>query len=240
MEQNQLSKKQQKFQERAKRSKVEKRKKQALTFVYIILGLVFIFFALYLPSIQPIIAPEDRPHPQADGNMLGDPNAPIKIEVYSDFKCGACNYFFESVEPLIVEQYVETGIASFTYLTFGNIIHPPESGRTAQAVYCAEDQGNFWDMHDYIFTNYENDNSSIKVLKSFADKIGMDVSEFSDCMSENKYSDRIVQDSENGREAEIPGTPSVVVNGILIDTVKVVQFADVQAAIEEILQEIDN
>ena len=92
-----LSKKQQKFQDRLSRSKKETRKKQALNFVLIVVGLGVIIIAMLLPNLKPItdlVAPQTNSHPLADGNALGNPDAPVVVEVYSDFKCSACQYFY--------------------------------------------------------------------------------------------------------------------------------------------------
>jgi len=233
-----LSKKQQKYQDRLRRSKREKLKKQATNLTLIIVGVGIIILALLYPSFQPItdlVEPTPRSHPLADGNSLGDPAAPITLEVYSDFKCPACEYFYSSVEPLIIQNYVETGLVYFTYHTFGNRINPPQSGLTSQALYCADDQGNFWEMHDYIYSNYTYGSSkgfTDKALETMAANIGLDQDVFSNCLANEIHTDQLEQDVEAGMAAGIPGTPSVIINGVLLDSF---EYADIQAEIERIL-----
>ncbi|MCK5344564.1 MAG: thioredoxin domain-containing protein, partial [Candidatus Heimdallarchaeota archaeon] len=111
MSSDKLSTNQQKHQNRVKRSKKINRKKQAMNITFIVVGSAILLAALYFSSQQPItdlIEPIQKSHPMADGNALGDPNAPVTVELFSDFKCPACQYFYESVEPLIIQEYVET------------------------------------------------------------------------------------------------------------------------------------
>jgi len=61
----------------------------------------------------------------------------------------------------------------------------PRDGSTlaAEAVYCAGDQGEFWEYHDTLFDNQEREGIvwvSADVLKEFASRIGVsDTDEFS-------------------------------------------------------------
>jgi hypothetical protein len=55
--------------------------------------------ALLLPCLA---AAPDPIH----GNDLGDPKAPILIEVFSDFQCPACKRFHDEELPSIVSDYV--------------------------------------------------------------------------------------------------------------------------------------
>src|SRR5690349_16314007 len=40
------------------------------------------------------------------GKILGSPDAPVRIDVYSDFACPACKNFHEQTLPLILNEYV--------------------------------------------------------------------------------------------------------------------------------------
>jgi protein-disulfide isomerase len=53
-----------------------------------------------------------------DGNALGDPKAPILIEVFSDFQCPACKRFHDEALPPIVKDYVAPGKAYLVYRYF--------------------------------------------------------------------------------------------------------------------------
>jgi protein-disulfide isomerase len=40
---------------------------------------------------------------------MGNNNAPIMMEVYSDFQCPHCKHFHDEIQPQVVQNYVNTG-----------------------------------------------------------------------------------------------------------------------------------
>ncbi len=64
----------------------------------ITIGALFVAFLIIYPNFKPVGAIADAPantRANVDFNTVGDPNAPIKIEEYSDFQCPFCRVFFE-------------------------------------------------------------------------------------------------------------------------------------------------
>lgn len=170
-----------------------------------------------LQSIGEITVPATNPRPQADGLAMGDPNAPVKIDVYSDFQCPACKSFAEQSEPLIINEYVSTGKVYFTYHPFKVI--GPESDAAASAAYCAADQNKFWEYHDILYANWTGEevgDFSDRRLKAYAEKIGLDTASFNQCYNSGKYKSQVRQDQVAGEQLKVSFTPSVFVNGTLV------------------------
>ena len=70
-----------------------------------------------LPS--PIVPGRTTPTDIASsGRVLGDPNAPVTIDLYSDFRCTGCFAFAMEIEPDVVKNYVATGKAKLVYHDF--------------------------------------------------------------------------------------------------------------------------
>jgi protein-disulfide isomerase len=167
-----------------------------------------------------------RAYPQAQGNAMGDPNAPVKIVAYSDFQCPGCKTFSDEVEQKIVDTYISTGKVYFVYRSMGNWIGTyvartggTESQDSSQAAYCANDQGKFWEYHDMLYANWlgeEVGSFTPSRLVAFARTLGLDVDAFQSCLVSHKYLDQVLQDYTAGREAGVNSTPSFVVNGKLI------------------------
>ncbi len=198
----------------------EKRKKQSqvqriVLIALVSLGALLIAFALIYPTLQPVgevITAESLPRPQADFNAMGSPTAPITITEYSDFQCPFCQRFYLNTEKQLVESYIATGQVRFIYRSFGYFIGQ-ESGRSAEAAYCAGDQDKFWEMHDTIFVNWSGENQGAfedRRLVAFAETIGLDMAAFNDCFDSGKYRDRVDQDQLDGRAANIRATPSFI------------------------------
>lgn len=204
----------------------EKRRKQdqnqrLIIIAVIVVGALLIAAALIYPSFKPVGAitePEFVQRPQAEGNAMGDPNAPITLTEYSDFQCPYCARFWRDTESKLADAYVATGKVYFVYRSFGYFIGGPggESGRAAEAAYCAGDQNKFWEMHDIIFSNQTGENVgdfTDRRLEAFAEKAGIpDMAAFKTCFNNGTHKARVDQDQVDGTQAGIQATPSFVLS----------------------------
>jgi protein-disulfide isomerase len=67
--------------------------------------------AKFLPLLT-VVALAAAVSPQVDpekGRSLGNPSAPVHMEVFSDFQCPGCKIFHEAVLPALMRDYVNTG-----------------------------------------------------------------------------------------------------------------------------------
>jgi protein-disulfide isomerase len=209
------SKDQSKRQARKEQMRRKEQRSRLLSIGLITVGALLVAFLIIYPSLKPIgevAAAPEIVRENVDFNAVGDPNAPIKIEEYSDFQCPYCRIFFENTEEALMQSYVANGTVYFVYKSFGSFIGA-ESGAAAEAAYCAGDQGKFWEMHDTIFVNQTGENVGAytdRRLNAFAEQIGLNMDEFSSCFNSNKYADLVEQDSKDGILANIRATPSFV------------------------------
>lgn len=212
-----MSKEMSKRQMRREQIKRKERNSRMLAIGLITLGALVVGGLFVWSAFKPvgnIVTPTDISRPNADFNAAGDPNAPIKITEFSDFQCPYCRLFFENTEALLMEQYVAPGTVYFIYRSVGGFIGP-ESQAAAEAAYCAGDQGKFWQMHDMLFTNQGGENTgtfSDRRLSAFADKIGLDSNQFSDCFNTGKYKSTTEKDSTDATAAGVKATPSFFLN----------------------------
>lgn len=176
---------------------------------------ILVAFLIIYPNFKPVgdisTAPEVT-RSQVKFNAAGNPDAPIRIDEYSDFQCPYCRIFFEETESQIMESYVADGTVYFVYNSFGDFIGP-ESAAAAEAAYCAGDQEKFWEMHDIIFANQTGENVgnyTDRRLSAFAEKIGLDMDQFNSCYNGGDHRDRVNQDAKNATIAGIKATPSFV------------------------------
>ena len=91
---------------------------------------------------------------KVNGMAMGNPDAPVKVEEFADFQCPSCGYFVTDTEPTIIKDYISTDKVYFEFhnLAFlGN-----ESIAAAEAAYCANDQGKFWEYYDKLFASRAN------------------------------------------------------------------------------------
>ena len=188
----------------------------------ITIGALFVAFLIIWPNVKPvtgITVVDPNPRPQTDKNSMGDPNAPVKIVEFSDYQCPFCERFSTDTEPSLIESYISTGKVHFTYRSTGNWVSQninsglTESEDAAEAAYCAGDQGKYWEMHDMIFANVLGEDVGSftdRRLSAIAEKTGLDMTQYEDCYSSNKYRDAVVKDGQDALAAGVQGTPSFV------------------------------
>ena len=193
-----------------------------------ILVLVIIISVVYqnFQNSQPITDIKQGENPafpaRRDGTAFGDPNAPIKIEVFIDFQCPACRDFTNSTEAQIftdMKDLIETGKVYYHVKMFPFIDQnaaTKESHQAANAAMCADEQGFFWEMHNALFANWQSENAgafSDRRLKAIAQSINLDMNKWQPCFDANTYRGEIDKDYAEGVSKGVNGTPSVFING---------------------------
>jgi len=212
-----------KRQERRERMQKQQTQSRLITIGLVTLGAALLVFAFLYPTLKPIadvVAVNAGTHPNPNDNAMGDPNAPIKIEEFSDFQCPFCERFHEETESLLQQYYIETGKVYFVYRSMDNWVSQniggvrTESKDAAAAAYCAGEQNKFWDMHAHLFGNVLGEDVGSftdKRLKAIAEVAGLNMDEFNSCYDSGKYISRTKQDFDEGVAAGVTGTPSFVV-----------------------------
>ena len=146
--------------------------------------------------------------------ILGNPTAPITLIEFGDYQCHFCNVFFHSTEGDILKNYVQTGKVKMIFKDY-NIIGP-DSVNASHGAHCASDQGLFWEYHDILYSNWTGENNgwaSSENLGKFAQEIGLDMDEWSECMINGKHSQTILASNEDAKSLELTGTPAFFVIG---------------------------
>ena len=167
------------------------------------------------PSPTPSPSPSPSPAGDVDINLegartLGDPNAPVIMVEWSDFRCPFCQRFWEQTLPTLKEEYIETGQVFFVYKDF-----PVVGGEgEALASWCAEEQGMFWEFHDVLFENLQQ--GSPQNFERWAGELGMDTAEFRECFESERYAQNVARDAQEGRAFGVTGTPGFYINGELV------------------------
>jgi protein-disulfide isomerase len=219
-----MSQKVSKRQERREKMQRQQQRQRLITIGLITLGAALVVLAVIWPQLRPvgeIVTVTPAALPDADGLSLGDPNAPVTIDVFEDFQCPACQRFTENTEPLIIQNLVASGQARYVFHNYpfldGNgASSGGESDQAANAAMCANEQDKFWEMHSILFANWNGENQgafSTRRLQAMAESLGLDMDAFNSCFSANKYEAEIQADFDLGGQMGVSGTPTVFVNG---------------------------
>lgn len=204
--------KRQEIKARQKRSQYIK---QGLTIFAIVLVAVFFVGVLIYPSLKntaatnELVIPETINSYKSSDMAIGDPNAPITVELFSDFQCPACGNFAQTKEENFINTYVSTGQVYFIFRPYSFV--GDESVWATEAAYCALNQGNFWGFHDMIYYNMVGENTGAvdeARLTRYAKAIGLDTTEFTTCLASDSYLAQIQSDNDYAKESGVTGTPS--------------------------------
>lgn len=146
----------------------------------------------------------------------GNTNAKVTIVEFADFRCPFCEQFFTNTESQLIKDYVDTGKVQFYFRQYAFL--GSASTVAADAAECANDQGKFWDFHDYLYKNQpaETDTSmyNTDTLTQAAVSLGMDGPTFSNCLNNKTDDAKAAKDMSDGQAAGVSGTPTFFVDGM--------------------------
>lgn len=119
----------------------------------------------------------------------GSDSAQLNIVEFGDYQCPFCERFFQQSEPQIKQNYIDTGKAKFYFLSVEFL--GPDSLTLAESGWCANDQGKYYEYHDYVYSHQGEENTGwatpdkVKVLASNIS--GLDTKQFNACLDSKKY-----------------------------------------------------
>ncbi|HSW96914.1 MAG TPA: DsbA family protein [Candidatus Saccharimonadales bacterium] len=146
---------------------------------------------------------------------LGQDSAKVTIIEFADERCPFCKQWADNTFPQLKSDYIDTGKVKFYFRNYDFL--GPASVIAGNAVECANEQGKFWDLHDYFYKNQpdESDTSMFTTdkLSGIAGDLGMDATQFSSCLSSNKDNTAVTKDLSDGQKAGVSGTPTFFING---------------------------
>ncbi|MEZ4156409.1 MAG: thioredoxin domain-containing protein [Candidatus Paceibacterota bacterium] len=227
MENNTLSKKQQKRLARAakKQAQMQNQKtgravKSTATWAITLLVIVGIVYGLVLlvrnSSTNELIGVDTDLSIESTDWTIGEAEAPVQLIEFSDFQCPACAAY-HSVVKQVISEYPSDVLFAYRHYPLSQIHpHAELAGRAAEA---AGIQGKFWEMHDKLFETQASwsARASVKDLfVEFASELGLDVTRFEADIDSDEVKDAVEGEALQARALNLPGTPSFIVNGVYV------------------------
>lgn len=160
-----------------------------------------------LVSILQAFGQDDILRARESDYLRGNQDAPVTLLEYSDFTCGFCEKFFMETWPLIFTEYIQTGKVRLIYRDFPRAVSGP-SVDSSLAARCAGDQGQYWEMHDRLFSSHQKFSSG--QLQQQAAELRLNMRQFGDCFDSGRHIDAIYRDRMEGGNLGIRGTPSFI------------------------------
>lgn len=159
---------------------------------------------------------------RVSGNILGNENADVVINLYSDFVCPLC-YIHNIMLHKAVKEYKNIRVEHIN-MPFDKTCNPnmhysmhPKACFMSIGALAAKKQGNYWGMSSLL---YENNPRTLKEMLKLAETAGLNLEQF----QKDLYSESIKKELKievfNGNNLNIDATPTMYINGDKIVGVK--------------------
>jgi len=171
------------------------------------------------PPIRVVMdAPRTTVTVNPDDPSEGKADAPVTVVEFSDFQCPFCL----RVMPTLKELRTKYGDRiRLVWKDFPLVQIHPQAFVAAQAGNCAREQGKFWEYHDKLFANQSS--LTADSLKKYAADTGLDTGKFNQCLDTSKYEARVQDALAAGKGLGISSTPTVYVNGRMINGAQAIE-----------------
>ena len=189
----------------------------------VIVAVVIISFSTYYATLletqkvaqDRFLASQQEPQQEFENGspILGSESAPITIVEFGDYQCEACYAWFHNTRDTLIDNYIETGKAKLIFVDLPFLGR--DSPTSAQASYCAEDQGQYWEYHTMLYTFQDGHPDSGWAdrdrLNSFAFSLDMNIDEFNECMDSSKYKNRVKANYDEAVKNGVQSTPTFII-----------------------------
>ena len=166
--------------------------------------------AALLAAILPCLAAS----PPADkGKILGNPKAPVTIEIFSDFGCTMCKRFHQEELPMLMRDYVVSGKVCIISREFPlNITGHKNSRVAANYATAAARIGQYDAVANALFQDPESWETSGKVWETVASVLTPEQQKkVKSLVGDSSVLDEVQADVDYGTAGGINGTPTLFV-----------------------------
>ena len=145
-------------------------------------------------------------------HVRGDAHATLTLLEYGDYECPSCI----QAQPL-TQHLVDSldGRLRFVFRHFPLVEVHPHAELAAEAAEAAAAQGQFWSMHELLFT--QTHHLGLPALTGYAQAIGLDMIRFSAEMADRVYTQRVQEHRRAGQHSGVRATPAFFLDGRPVD-----------------------
>ncbi len=161
--------------------------------------------------VTTVIGSMDRQTLIGNSPTKGNANAEVVLFKFSDFQCPYC-----AVAAGHMKQFVGNHEADilYVYKHFPLTQIHPEAVSSAQAAWAADQQGQFWLYHDGLYVNQNRLGDELYV--ELAEAMNLDMEQFNRDRASDAAAAAVQADLELAQQLQLQGTPSFVMNDLLI------------------------
>lgn len=149
------------------------------------------------------------------GNVLGNENGDVIVEIYSDYVCPMC-YIQNIMLHQAVKEFNNIKIVHHNYpmdrecnVLLDINLHP-KACFMAKVALAAKEQGNYWEMASLL---YENKPKKIEEAVKLAEQLNLDKDKFVSDLTSNKIAKSLKKEIDDANDISINATPTTIING---------------------------
>jgi protein-disulfide isomerase len=152
-----------------------------------------------------------------DGSRLGDPEAPVTIEYFTDLQCERCAIYHQEVIPPLIEGLVRDGDAKLELRHFSTAEN--ETQTAAYAATAAGEQARQWQYANVFFLNLGRiPGDPPRLTADFLQQIAgavleLDESDWEEAIDTEEVQGAVEADAQQSVDLLLPAEPAMVVTG---------------------------
>ncbi len=152
--------------------------------------------------------------PDASNPSLGPADAPVVVQMFSDFECGYCRRVMPTLNEL-QQRYPREVRVVWRHLPLSFHRHAMLAANAAMEVRSQLGEAAFWQMTDRLFgvRGHEPERLTRETLTRYAGELGVEPQAFEQALDTQAHATSIQRDVALAARLGITGTPTFVVDG---------------------------
>lgn len=161
----------------------------------------------------------DKKGTEIADHTFGSTSEKVVLIEYGDFQCPGCGSLYPGLHPL-KEKYKDQ--LTFVFRNFPLTSIHPNALASATAAEAAGLQGKWWEYHDMLYENQDawssaDSSKRTDIFVDYARKLGLNTTTFKKDLENDKVAQKIARDQALGKKIGATSTPTLVLNGKILD-----------------------
>lgn len=156
--------------------------------------------------------------------VMGNPNAPVKMVEFGDYRCPYCQNFDQTVLPSIKKNYIDKGKVAYYFINVA-VLGPGSVRAALAAEYVYYHKPNsFWKYHEAIYAHQGSEKTTWATPQYLTMLAAETIPKISagkmlHAINQQKYLKAVNKQRQKGAQLGIKQTPTIYINGLKMDSV---------------------
>ncbi|HME06438.1 MAG TPA: thioredoxin domain-containing protein [Bryobacteraceae bacterium] len=173
-----------------------------------------VFFAVLLVA-GVTLGVGQQPAKPTFGRAMGNPMAPIRIDLYSDYQCPACKVFHQNTVGPLIDNYVKTGKVYLVHREFPLAMHA-HAREAACYASAAEKLGKYVEVGDRLFRTQETWGQDGNVAAAACSALDAnDAKKLRALAADPEIAAEVDRDIQAAQAENVSGTPTMIITKLV-------------------------